>query len=454
MDTRAGTERTAVVIAPPAERPAGIRGSLPDLRQLLSLGLVLALIVTMLAVAPAAASAADVPSRFVINGSGYGHGVGMPQYGAYEMSRRGATATGILRHYYRGTAVASRRTPALVDVQVYGPDPYSYSGYGDTTATTITVRGGAWRLRAGQKIVASGPATTLRVRTSGGALVIRTAHRIIKRDRLVLELAGTRYFRPGDGPSSATVQGAHGSYKHGRLVLSASKGVPNVVNRLRLNSEYLWGLAEMPASWGGAGGAGALRAQAIVARSYALLERGDWKRTCRCHLVDDARDQYFSGNRVVSQRGGGHWVRAVDATYGSLTRGKVLVHRGRPVAAHYYSSGGGRTANSEDVWSSRIPYERSEPDPYSRAAPGNGHARWQRVIGQAEAQDLFGLGQVSSVRVADRYSSGQARRLVATSPSGRTASVSGSADRMRFLVGAHTPAGNVPSSWFTSIRAR
>ncbi|MFD2028102.1 SpoIID/LytB domain-containing protein [Promicromonospora aerolata] len=416
--------------------------------------LLAALLAATLVATPATAAPADLPDRFVITGSGYGHGVGMPQYGAYEMSRRGSTASGILRHYYRDTAVANRSTPALVDVQIYGPDPYSFSGYGDTTATTITVRDGAWRLRAGEQTVASGPAGKLRVWTSKGDIVVRSGDRVIKRDKLVLQLAGTRYFRPDGTRSTAVVDGAHGTYQHGRMVLSASKGIPNIVNRLRLNSEYLWGLAEMPASWGTTGGAQALRAQAVVGRSYALLKRADWKRTCRCHLVDDVRDQYFSGNQVASGFAGAHWVRAVNATKSSLMNGKVLVHGGRPVAAHYYSSSGGRTANSEDVWSSVIPYERSEADPYSKAAPGNGYARWTRGIGQAKAQRLFGLGQVASIRVADRYSSGQAKTLVATSPSGRTARISGSADTIRAKVGAATFAGNVPAAWFTSIRTR
>ena len=456
MDTRSDTDRTTVGPDSSTERgrPREGGGARHGRRPFRPLALIAALIAATLVATPATADPAALPDRFVITGSGYGHGVGMPQYGAYEMSRRGSTASGILRHYYRDTAVANRSTPALVDVQIYGPDPYSSPGYGDTTATTITVRDGAWRLRAGERTVASGPAGKLQVRTSGGDVVVRSGDRVIKREKLVLQLAGTRHFRPDSTGGTAVVDGAHGTYQHGQLLLSASEGVPNIVNRLRLNSEYLWGLAEMPASWGTTGGAEALRAQAIVGRSYALLKRADRKRTCSCHLVDDVRDQYFSGNEVATGSAGGHWVRAVNATAGSLRNGTVLVHGGSPAEAHYYSSSGGRTADSEDVWSSVIPYERSEPDPYSRAAPGNSYARWTRGIGQAKAQRLFGLGQVAAIRVAERYSSGQAKTLVARSPSGRTARISGSADTIRAKVGDATIAGDVPSSWFTSIRAR
>jgi stage II sporulation protein D len=42
----------------------------------------------------------------VLEGGGFGHGVGMCQYGALELGRRGTSAAGILRHYYRGIDLA------------------------------------------------------------------------------------------------------------------------------------------------------------------------------------------------------------------------------------------------------------------------------------------------------------------------------------------------------------
>jgi stage II sporulation protein D len=44
-------------------------------------------------------------SNMVFEGHGWGHGVGMCQYGAMEMARRGASAKRILRHYYQGVWV-------------------------------------------------------------------------------------------------------------------------------------------------------------------------------------------------------------------------------------------------------------------------------------------------------------------------------------------------------------
>jgi stage II sporulation protein D len=41
----------------------------------------------------------------IFNGKGYGHGVGLSQWGALEMARKGKTYTEILAHYYPGTAI-------------------------------------------------------------------------------------------------------------------------------------------------------------------------------------------------------------------------------------------------------------------------------------------------------------------------------------------------------------
>src|SRR5215210_3803862 len=52
--------------------------------------------------APAAAPTAPVVS---ISGRGWGHGVGMSQWGALGFARRGSAYPAILAHYYRGTTL-------------------------------------------------------------------------------------------------------------------------------------------------------------------------------------------------------------------------------------------------------------------------------------------------------------------------------------------------------------
>ena len=47
---------------------------------------------------------------FTLEGRGFGHGVGMSQYGAYGAARAGRSAQQIIAHYYRGTTISVRGT--------------------------------------------------------------------------------------------------------------------------------------------------------------------------------------------------------------------------------------------------------------------------------------------------------------------------------------------------------
>ena len=63
------------------------------------------LTLAVLCLLPGAASAAS--SKFTIRGAGFGHGVGMSQYGAYGFALNGSGYRDILGHYYTGTAIGS-----------------------------------------------------------------------------------------------------------------------------------------------------------------------------------------------------------------------------------------------------------------------------------------------------------------------------------------------------------
>ena len=62
-------------------------------------------VVAVLAV-PATANAAV---RHVIRGAGWGHGIGMSQYGAYGYAREGTGYRAILAHYYTAPVSCRRR---------------------------------------------------------------------------------------------------------------------------------------------------------------------------------------------------------------------------------------------------------------------------------------------------------------------------------------------------------
>src|SRR3954462_1325334 len=69
----------------------------------------LLLTATFILLVPLGAQAA---TRVTIKGAGFGHGIGLSQYGAYGYAQHGFSYRDIIRHYYRGTSLgqSSRRT--------------------------------------------------------------------------------------------------------------------------------------------------------------------------------------------------------------------------------------------------------------------------------------------------------------------------------------------------------
>lgn len=110
-----------------------------------------------------------------------------------------------------------------------------------------------------------------------------------------------------------------------------------VINELDLE-EYLMGVVaeEIPHDWE----AEALKAQAVVSRTYALyLKKRAGKRPY--HITSDVKTQVYGGRRAERES----TVRAVRET-----EGLVLTHKGEVIPAFYHSSCGGRTEDASELW--------------------------------------------------------------------------------------------------------
>ena len=206
---------------------------------------------------------------------------------------------------------------------------------------------------------------------------------------------------------------------------------------------YLKGVAEMPSSWP----KGALQAQAIASRTYALYHyRAGTISSCGgCHLYDSTVSQVYAGWAKESEPTYGTlWVAAVAATQ-TATTGQTVLYGGIPVDAFFFSSSGGRTRNSEDVWTAPLSYAKSVADPWSVDATINpNYAAWSRSASIPTLMTLFALPDLSSVRVSARDAGGAARTVTALASNGVTTSVTG--ERFRTTLG-------LPSSWVTALGA-
>ncbi|MCW2920215.1 MAG: putative sporulation protein SpoIID, partial [Thermoleophilia bacterium] len=66
----------------------------------------------------ASAALARSGAQYRIEGRGWGHGIGMSQYGAAGYAAQGWTSDQIIRHYFTGTVVAPRPADGPTDLRV------------------------------------------------------------------------------------------------------------------------------------------------------------------------------------------------------------------------------------------------------------------------------------------------------------------------------------------------
>ncbi len=372
----------------------------------------------MLAGAPAASAARVV----TIKGGGWGHGMGMSQYGAYGRALSGRSAERIVEHYYSGASVKGAPMPRMRVGLLQGRSSVTFSSRkksGRGGHIVISVRGSR------SKVAMGGPGDTFRVapKKAGRMRVFKNGKRVDRDGRRAFGSHRrpliVKYERFG---SLARVAGKLYSYADGRLQLGtySSSTCGGRCMRVVLSipmQDYLLGLGEVPSSWPQS----ALRAQAIAGRTYAYEKSrrtGAHQSPCDCTVYDSTVDQAYVGDakRTTSGVYWKNWRRAVKRT-----RGKVILVHGRPIQALYSSSSGGHTENNENVWGgSPISYLRGVPDRPDRVTANPNHAWRQRMSWPAFSSRLgavYGIGRLKRVVLLKPF--GVSGRVTVPKPNGK-----------------------------------
>jgi stage II sporulation protein D len=138
----------------------------------------------------------------------------------------------------------------------------------------------------------------------------------------------------------------------GQVELFRDRTGLTVVNRLGLES-YVLGVVSAEMGRRAPADQEALRAQAVVSRTYALRNQGRW-RAEGFDLYATVADQVYGGV-------GAETLEARDAA--GATRGMILTYGGQPIDAFFYSTCGGTTADGTEVFrAANRPYLRSVAD--------------------------------------------------------------------------------------------
>ncbi|MGE0029293.1 MAG: SpoIID/LytB domain-containing protein [Thermoleophilia bacterium] len=355
---------------------------------------------------PTTPTAPAAPASFTFAGRGFGHGIGMSQYGARGRALAGWSAHRILAAYFTGVKFgkAPNRTvrvllaTGLQEARFWSPRRWRLLG----------------RRPGGRNVthLRTGVTYMLQARADGTLAV--------KRGRTVVAVvAGPVRFqsraRGGWVAWGRTQPESARRYRGGIRALPSGGGRFDLVNVVDME-DYLRGVVprEMPSSWGDDAPA-ALSAQAIAARSYVLSTMAP---TSTYDVFDDERSQVYGGVDAEDPRSN----RAVRQT-----RGTVLTYDGAVITAYFFSTSGGRTEDVQNVFagSSARPYLKSVPDPFDKISPFH---VWPDppTFSARRLGDLLGLGApVTSVDVVRRGISPRVVQVKVTTTTGRTATFSG-----------------------------
>jgi stage II sporulation protein D len=363
-----------------------------------------AALATALLAALLCASAAPAASRLVIKGHGYGHGIGMSQYGALGFAQHGSSYKDILTHYYEQTQVIPLASKPDVRVLLQ-------SGRRAVVSGAVAASGG-------KKL---NPTAAYVARSAGGgriSLFNAAGHKVVTAD------APLRLAAAGDG--ALTLRGAaangtrNGRYRGALEIRPSGSGVM-AVNDVDLE-DYVRGVvsAESPATWP----AEALKAQAVAARTYAV--------TTNVGTPTDGIDQY-ADTRSQMYKGVAAEFPATDAAV-AATSGEVVAMGGKPVVTYFFSTSGGHTENVEFSFVGSLPrtWLRGVDDPFDGVSPK--HTWGPFEFTQAKAQSkLHGLvrGKFRGITVTQRGTSPRVVRAEINGTHGVT-QVTGPQLRSRF----------------------
>ena len=378
--------------------------------------------VAAIASSPNVFAVPDPNAALTFDGSAFGHGVGLCQWGSRGRAAAGQSVQQIIGAYYPGTAIQKVLAPeTTIRVLVH-------SGLEIAADETerISALGGNWQVVAqGVAPISVPPDGKLELTNPGGL-----RWQVRSRDGSILgwgPLSGPLVVRPTAGETriildyrpSGSVPGRANTYfdtYRGEIILYPTAQGVETVNRLGIE-DYLRGVVpeESPASWPDA----ALQAQALAARSYAVF-RAQTRAKQAWDVDDSTWDQVYRGWWAEHPNTN----RAIDATAGHLVMAGAQVAQ-----TYFFASCNGWTDSNEHVWGGNpLPYLRGIRDvdpsgqPYDKDAPGSTWTTGSLTVAQLEAMlkadPGTDVGSLQSVDLSTRAPSGRLMSIKVTGTGG------------------------------------
>lgn len=223
----------------------------------------------------------------------------------------------------------------------------------------------------------------------------------------------------------------NGTKYRGNIILKIQEdGSIGVINRI-LFDYYLYSVvaSESSPSWP----IEALKAQAVAARNYAMLNIGKHEKngynlcnTQHCQVYKGYDKEHKNTNEAVEQ-----------------TKGKLLLYEGEIAQTFYHSSSGGHTENSENIWSEMIPYIRGVEDSYSFGSPND---NWvaeleKEVISDKLIENSINIGEVIDIVPLEFSEYGRVKKIGFIGSKNSTILEK---EKIRYVLGT----SNIKSIWY------
>lgn len=381
--------------------------------------------VTGLMAAPAQADSAVSPvnGSVVVQGKGYGHGIGMSQYGAYGRARAGQSKASILSFYYPGTTTATQSASDQMRVWISGDNDGSLEFAPAPGLRLRSANGSAtWAFPQSPDVKA------WRISRSGSVRVLDFKHTSGAWIRFSPTMANTTDWYV-DNPSTGyvTVKRPNGTSTdfRGQMVLRFWGTGARTINVVP-TEQYLQSVvpSEMPASWSAA----AVQAQSVAARTYAVrykksLTNGvyDICDSTSCQVYKGLATRSTSGTRTVHE-----YTASTSAV--NATRGQVLKYGTAYANTMFSSSNGGAMV------SGGFAYLPRKLDSYDGAVTSQA---WSKTVSASTIQAKYPtIGTLTRVQVIKRDGLGSyGGRVTSITLTGTKGSVTVSGDHFRIRTG-------------------
>lgn len=197
-------------------------------------------------------------------------------------------------------------------------------------------------------------------------------------------------------------------YYRGQIIIKKNNYTLTVINKLPLEN-YLCGIMKMEVSpeWN----IEALKAQAVVARTYALKNLNKYGSEAGYDLKPTVADQVYAGVNGEDERSN-------KAVFG--TAGEVIMYNGQLANAFFYSDSGGYTENIKDVWGSDEPYLLAVKSDFAKNSP---YRKWKIKYSIEKFISIlkkngYNLSAINNIYPLERTVSGRVKFLKIETPQG------------------------------------